>query len=220
MSPSCAVGRCGLNRGMLKPILALALFSAAPIPAFGQDTDYRVLGSPDAPAEMLVYSDFECSYCRNFALAALPAIIAEFVHTDRLRIRYVYFPLAAIHPNAGAAARAAHCAGLAGRFWSYHDYLFVRQPERSGASVADDLWVSYAENLGLDGERFAACFADEATYAAINSDLRQALASGATGTPTVVIDGESLSGITSYETLRQEISAAIERTAAHGEEPR
>jgi protein-disulfide isomerase len=187
---------------MLKPILALATLLAAATSLAGQETDYRVLGSSDAPAEMLVYSDFECPYCRNFALAALPAIIAEFVHTGQLRIRYVYFPLTARHPNAAAAARAAHCAGLAGRFWSFHDYLFVRQPERSGGRVSDDLWVSYAANLGLDAESFASCMADEATFTAIDRDLRQALSSGATGTPTVVIAGESLSGITSYETLR------------------
>ncbi len=193
---------------------------ATPGLASAQATDYRILGSPDAPVEMVIYSDFECPYCRNFALVALPAIVAEFVHSGRLRIRYAYFPLATIHRNSVMAAKAAHCAGLADRFWSFHDYVYVRQPEWSGELAPDDLWIGFAENLGIDMEEFAACLGWEETHAAVENDLREALGLGATGTPTVVLDGESVSGISSYETLRQEILAAIERAEARAREPR
>lgn len=176
----------------------------------GQD-DYRTIGSPEAPLEMTVYSDFECPYCRNFALAALPAVVAEFADRGLLRIRFAYFPLAAIHKNAVSAAKAAHCAGEAGRFWAYHDYLFVRQPEWAGENAPDSLWVGYAANLGLPRAPFSACFAAAESDAFIEADLRQALLAGATGTPTVVLDGESISGLTSYEELRRTILAALAR---------
>jgi protein-disulfide isomerase len=162
---------------------------------------------------MTVYSDFECPYCRNFALAALPAVVAEFADRGLLRIRFAYFPLAAIHPNAISAAKAAHCAGQAGRFWPYHDYIFVRQPEWAGEKAADSLWIAYAENLGLPRAQFATCLAAEESDAVIEADLRQALLAGATGTPTVVLDGESISGLTSYEELRRTILAALARAA-------
>ena len=200
---------------MLLRTLILAVLVTTPTSVTGQD--YRVLGSPDAPVELTIYSDFECPYCRNFALAAQPAIIAEFVHTGRIRIRFVHFPLAAIHRNSVAAAKAAHCAGQAGRFWSFHDYIFVRQPEWSGDDLAPpELWVRFAEYLGIETEAFAACLASPETHAAVEEDLRQALGAGATGTPTVVIDGESVAGISSYENLRQEILDAIERAEARG----
>lgn len=176
--------------------------------------DYRVHGSPDALVEMTVYSDFECPYCRNFALAALPGIVAEFADRGLLRIRFVHFPLAGIHRNAVAAARAAHCAGTAGRFWAYHDYLFVRQPEWSGQLVPDSVWISYAENLGLDRESFTRCFGAPETLAAVEADLRQALKAGATGTPTIVLGGQALTGIGSFEGLRRQILAAIEAANA------
>ena len=54
----------------------------------------------------------------------------------------------------------------------------------------------------------------------MEGDLREALGSGATGTPTVVLDGESVTGISSYETLRQEILDAIERAEGGTREPR
>ena len=141
---------------------------------------------------------------------AMPAIVAEFVDRGLIRIRYVYFPLAALHENAVATAKAAHCAGAGGRFWSYHNYLYVRQPEWAGAVVPDSLWIAYAESLGLERQEFAGCLEAPETLAAVNLDLREALASGATGTPTIVFGGRSLVGFDSYEELRAEILSAIE----------
>jgi protein-disulfide isomerase len=182
-----------------------------PAVSWAQDSvDYRVLGSPDAPVELAVYSDFECPYCRNFALAALPAITAEFVDTGLLRIRYVYFPLAALHRNAVSSAKAAHCAGVAGRFWAYHDYLYVRQPEWSGAAAPDSLWIGYAESLGLEPGGFGACLSAPETLAAVESDVREALDYGVTSTPTILLSGRSLVGLRSYDELQSEIRAAIE----------
>ncbi|MGD2218202.1 MAG: thioredoxin domain-containing protein [Gemmatimonadales bacterium] len=197
----------------MKTNTTLLLAAALLLPALSraQDSaDYRVLGSSDAPVELAIYSDFECPHCRNFALAALPAIAAEFVDRGLVRIRYVYFPLAALHRNAVSSAKAAHCAGVAGRFWAYHDYLYVRQPEWSGAAVPDSLWIAYAENLGLEPQEFADCLSAPETLAQIESDVRKALNSGATGTPTIVLGGRSLVDLASYEELRAKILAAIE----------
>jgi protein-disulfide isomerase len=197
--------------------IAVCGLTAWATPAAQVDDSYRVLGSPDSPVEITIYSDFECPYCRNFALAAVPAIVAEFVHTGRVRLRYAFFPLAALHPNSVATAKAAHCAGLAGRFWSYHDYLFVRQPEWAGEPRPDSLWIAYAENLDIDPEPFAACLSSEKTHAFIEESLRDALASGASGTPTVVVNGESVTGFSSYEELRAAILSAI--AAANEQSP-
>ncbi len=192
--------------------LAAAVVSAAGVSdARGQD-EYRALGAADAPLEMVIYSDFECPFCRNFALAALPAIRAEFVDSGQLRIRYAYLPLAAVHTNAVATAKAAHCAGTAGRFWAYHDYLFVRQPEWAGEEMPDSLWIAYAENVGLAPDDFQTCFVDPDTHAFVEADLRRALQRGATGTPTIVLAGESIAGITSYEELRHRIREALADT--------
>lgn len=199
----------------MRTVLAVASVGIAavawlPVSAAQAPDDYRVLGSADAPAELVVFSDFECPYCRNFALAAVPAIVAEFVDTGRLRLRYVFFPLAAQHSNSVAAAKAAHCAGMAGRFWAFHDYLFVRQPEWSGDPAPDTLWMSFARNLDLSPEPFQACFLSEEATAAVEADLRMALAVGITATPTIVLNGKSLAGFHTYEQLRQEILKSIE----------
>lgn len=185
----------------------------APPPSAAQaPDDYRVLGSPEALLELVIFSDFECPYCRNLALAATPALIAEFVQTDQLRLRFVFFPLAAVYKNSVAAAKAAHCAGRADRFWDYHDYLFVRQPEWSGDAAEDAIWIEYARNIGLDAQTFESCFRSDEAHDAVEADLRMALAAGVTGTPTLIVNGQSLSGFQTYEELRREI---IRSLAAH-----
>lgn len=192
------------------PLLAVAALAATAAAMHAQEPDYRLLGSADAPVEMAIMSDFECPYCRNFALAALPALFAEFVDRGLMRVRFVYLPLADLHRNAVSAAKAAHCAGMAGRFWPYHDYVFVRQPEWAGQETPDSLWISYAVNLGIEPDDFSECLASEATHAFVEADLRKALTAGATGTPTVVLDGEAITGVASYAALREQVIAAIE----------
>src|SRR5256712_1085612 len=75
-------------------------------------------------------SDFQCPYCRQFALTVFPTLEREFVHTGKVRFVYVNFPLTAIHRHAVAAAAVAMCAARQNRFWPVHDLLFQRQ-ERS-----------------------------------------------------------------------------------------
>ncbi len=198
----------------MQSTLRSSLGALALLVGFGSATnaqeDFKLLGAAEAPVEMTVYSDFECPACRNFALAVTPALVAEFIGTGFLRLRYVYFPLTTIHPNAAAAAKAAQCAGEAGRFWAYHDYLFVRQPEWRGETVPSSLWVVYAENLGLEKGEFARCFESKAALEAVEANWLEAVSAGATGTPTVVLNGQSLAELGSYEDLRARILEAID----------
>ncbi len=90
----------------------------------------------------------------------------------------------------------------------------MRQPEWIGQPAADSLWVGYAANLGMEPEDFARCFASPETLAAVEADLRQALKAGATGTPTIVIGGQSITGIASYDALRRQILDAIDDARA------
>lgn len=179
---------------------------------------FQTLGAVEAPVVMTVYSDFQCPYCRSFALAVMPGLIAEFVESGTLRVQFVHMPLQGIHESAVAAARAAHCAGRAGKFWPYHDYLFVRQPEWARGTATDSTWIAYAENLGLSRDPFRDCLNSEEAADEVVAQLQQALSAGATGTPTVVVNGEVVVGLESYSQLRQRIldAARSQRPAEEG----
>ena len=178
--------------------------------------DFRTLGDPDAPLQMTVYSDFECPFCRNFALAVFPALKAEFIDTGILRFRYVFFPLASIHPNAVAASMAAYCAGVAGRFWAYHDYLYVRQPEWRGEAAPDSIWTAFAVRLGIDVDSFDTCRTSRVAQDAVEKDWSEAMSAGATGTPTIVLEGESLADFETYDELSLRIREALAAARREG----
>jgi predicted DsbA family dithiol-disulfide isomerase len=92
----------------------------------------------------------------------------------------------------------------------------VRQPEWAGPARSDSVWVAYAGNLGLDEEEFSTCLKAEETNAVVEVDLRESLSGGATGTPTIVLNGRSISGFESYQDLRREIISEIERAEVGG----
>src|SRR5690348_13145873 len=119
---------------MMRAIFIAACFVMLPArparPAPGQDPDpvaARARGRSDAPITVYEMSDFQCPYCRAFALGTLPLLEQEYLQTGKVRFVYINLPLPAVHKNATAAAEAALCAARQQRFWPMHDWLFGHQ---------------------------------------------------------------------------------------------
>ena len=139
--------------------------------------------------------------CRR-AQQALGAVLAEF--PGRIRLVYKDFPLR-FHAGAEPAAVAARCAAEHGRFWEYHDFLWVAQP----AFSHEDL-VLYATRLGLPLDAFTACLDSERYRPAVRVDVSEGRAAGVTGTPTFFVNGRRLVGIQSIETFREAVQDALD----------
>mgnify|MGYP001056890612 CR=1 FL=1 len=69
-----------------------------------------VLGSPDAPVEVIEYASFTCPHCGTFHLNVLPQLKADYIDTGRVRMIYreVYFDRFGLW--AGLVARCARLA--------------------------------------------------------------------------------------------------------------
>ncbi len=139
-------------------------------------------GRADAPVTMVVFTDFECPYCKQLA-PMLDEVFARNSETTRLVFKNM--PLR-FHQFADPAARAALAAGNQGKFWEMHDILF-QAPE-----LNDQVIISAAVNLGLDMASFKQDMESPAISQKINKDLQDAQAAGVTGTPTVFINGKRL----------------------------
>ncbi len=136
------------------------------------------LGSPTARVGMLVFSDFECPYCRRFATDALPRLIEQYVTPGRVFLVYKHFPLA-IHSSAEEAARLAECARGQNNFWGMHDALFRMSPLRR------HLLDTEIEELHLNPSLFRVCVGTARTAAAVHSDFALGQSLGVEGTPTL-----------------------------------
>lgn len=147
-----------------------------PIPLTGAQTD----GSPAAKVALVVYSDFQCPYCGKFARETLPAIQRQYVRPGKVLLAFRQFPLP-IHPFAEQAAEAAVCASRQGKFWPFHDDLFLNQQALDTASLHDR-----AARLGLQTTLFDVCLAGETTNI-VHADHASGEGAGVVGTPTFLI---------------------------------
>ncbi|MEO7042211.1 MAG: thioredoxin domain-containing protein [Gemmatimonadaceae bacterium] len=97
-------------------------------------------GSTTSAATLIVFSDFQCPYCKNFA-AVVDSIHANF---PKVHIIERSFPLTSIHPRALDAAIAAACAGSAGKYWAFRHVIF------NGPDLAQiTSWVTPAQAAGV-----------------------------------------------------------------------
>ena len=164
----------------------------------------HIRGPLDAPVTVVEYGDFECPYCGQ----AEP-IVRELLH-DFGDVRYVWrhLPLNDVHPNTQLAAEAAEAAADQGAFWEMHDLLLAHQD----ALRPNDL-LGYAEQLGLDLERFTNDLREHTGAARVAEDVDSADLSGVSGTPTFFVNGRRHYGAYDITTLSAAVRAAGARAA-------
>src|SRR5436305_13778596 len=114
-------------RALLLASATLALFAPPPSGGSRQTRDplaARSKGRPDAPVTVYEMSDFQCPYCRAFALGTMPLLEREYVQAGKVRFVYINLPLSSLHKNAATAAEVALCAARQQPFWPMPDRLF------------------------------------------------------------------------------------------------
>ena len=171
--------------------------SAALVPEASEHDHVRGSGGPT----LLVFGDYECPYTR----AAYRNVQSLEAQSIPFRFAFRHFPLVEIHPHALAAAEASEAAAAQGRFWPMHDLLVRHQRALEGADLE-----RYVEEIGLDVERFRQEVQAHAHLDRVKADRSSALASGATGTPTIFVDGLRYGG--SYD--QAELGEALAAGAA------
>jgi protein-disulfide isomerase len=164
----------------------------------------HIRGPMDAPVTVVEYGDFECPYCGR-AEPAVRELLAGFGD-----VRYVWrhLPLTDVHTHAQLAAEASEAAAAQDAFWEMHDLLLDHQD----ALRPMDL-VSYAEQIGLDGDRFAGDLRKHAGRGRVAEDVDSADLSSVSGTPTFFINGQRHYGAYDIATLSDAVKAARVRAA-------
>ncbi|MBN1286022.1 MAG: peptidylprolyl isomerase [Anaerolineae bacterium] len=162
------------------------------------------LGSAQATVTIVEYSDFACGYCRRFYVETLPLLMEQY--GDQIRFVYRDFPI--LGQGSVNAAIAAECADEQDRFWDYHNTLFANQ-----GNFDDTLLLGAAYTLGLDMDRFEACYASDDMLEEIQVDYDDARTLGATGTPSFSVNGELLVGAQPFDAFQQAIDRALDLIA-------
>jgi protein-disulfide isomerase len=159
-------------------------------------------GPENAPITIIEFSDYECPFCRKWHVE----VYSRLVETYPGQIKFVYrdFPLTNIHPDAFPAAEAASCAGDQGVYWPYHELLFGME-----FGLGQDAYRQYAEQLGINMEKFNSCLEEGKFKEEIQADFEYAAQLGVRSTPTFFINGIAVVGAQSYEVFQQVIEREL-----------
>jgi Na+/H+ antiporter NhaA len=166
----------------------------------------HIRGDKDALVTLVEYGDYECPYCGQAEVVVRELLLS---FGDELRYVWRHLPLNDVHPSAQMAAEAAEAAAAQGAFWEMHDKLLEHQDELHPRDLG-----RYAEELGLDRDRFWDDIRTHGHAYRIDEDVGSADASGVAGTPTFFINGKRHQGAYDVSTLTAAVRAAQFRAAA------
>lgn len=169
--------------------------------------DARLLGEEgESGVTFVEFIDFECEMCRE-AFPVVEQLREEYAGEVTFVVRY--FPLDG-HTNSVPAARAVEAAGRQDQFEAMYRMMFETQPEWGESDEArDDVFRGFAEEIGLDMERYDVDVASEEVAERVQRDYDDALSLGLRGTPTFYIGGR----LTQPETVGDLYDAVDEAVA-------
>ncbi len=169
-------------------------------------------GNKAGPVEILIFSDFQCPFCRRAAFTLKPYLQE---YRDKVHFIYMNYPLDnacnpamthPMHPTSCLAAKAALCAYKEGKFWDFHDQIFENQKRLSRPTL-----LEISKILGLDTAKFETCLVSDEVTNLLKEDIDKGNQLEVRGTPSIFINGRSFRDWLDPKRLRTVIESEILR---------
>ncbi|MBI4122245.1 MAG: thioredoxin domain-containing protein [Parcubacteria group bacterium] len=146
------------------------------------------LGAANAKITIVEFADFQCPFSRT---AALPIREIVSLYPNDVRLVFRHFPLTAVNPLAQRLAESSQCAHDQGKFWAFHDQVYLTgNNEELQAADIDRI----ARSIGLNMEHFNKCVVSNQFADAVKQDFADGLNAGVRGTPTWFVNGQKVEG--------------------------
>ena len=146
----------------------------------------NVIGSPEAPVTLVEYIDLQCPYCRQFETEAMPALIARYVRTGKLKVEVR--PMASIGPDSERGRTAALAAGEQNRLFNFMQLLYFNQGTENTGWLNDEIVTSAAASIpGIDVPRLLADRSSSTVVYSASTFDSQASADSVRATPTILV---------------------------------
>ncbi len=213
-----------MNRGVALTALVLvsgihcgtsAARQTAPAKPPGTVPPYQARFAPrtrgSGPVTVYELFDFQCPFCRDFALHTFPAVDSLYVRTGKVRWVVINNPIER-HANAVRAAEVMICAGRAGKFWELSDRILAQQAEWGEQQRPDSIFFALASSVGLDTAKLSRCVQSGAGRAEVRADAAFLSAIGFPheGVPTFVVGGRKVAqGALPFTTFRRVLDSLI-----------
>jgi protein-disulfide isomerase len=163
-----------------------------------------ILGSADAPVEVVEYADFQCPSCAGFDQVQFPDFKRRLIDAGKVRFVYRDFPLDDIHPLARLASHTAACANDQGKFWEVKGEIYRRHGEWAFANTrgAYGTFGEIVADAGGNRSEWESCMESGRHAARIQASSEEGARLGVGSTPTFLIQGRLYPGGSSDEFVR------------------
>jgi len=177
------------------------------------------LGPSNAKNVVVEFSDFQCIWCG--LASGLPSwantnttsktaqqmisqsgdMVGSIGKVENLAkqgsLRFVYVPVSFFGAESTYAAEAGFCAANQDKFWQMHDLIFKNagsDPQENTGKYSKKNLINLARSIqGLNIDTFSSCLNNDDTLNQVQTVLSDAQKFGIKGTPSVYVNGKSVS---------------------------
>jgi len=153
----------------------------------------RVTGDSAAQLWVIMASDFQCPFCKQWHDTDFQPIVDKYVKTGKVRLAFLNMPLQ-MHQHAIVAAEAAMCSAVQNKFWLMHDALFATQEKWANVPVPSAIFDSLAKSTGVNLDAWRACVRDHLALPLVEADRQRVVAANVRSTPTFFVGDQLLAG--------------------------
>jgi len=172
----------------------------------------RAQGTATAPVVIEVFSDFECSHCKQLYEETLRPLVRDYVATGKVYLVHRDFPLPN-HPHAREAACLANAAARVNKYEEVCAALFSQQAKWSASGNVDGAVASVLNMSEMSTVRRLA--KDPKIMAEVDQDMALGQKSNIHSTPTMEITYKGrttpVSGSVSYPILSRYLNDLLSK---------
>jgi protein-disulfide isomerase/uncharacterized membrane protein YphA (DoxX/SURF4 family) len=174
-------------------------------------------GESGAPVKVTIYEDFLCPFCREFEAASRAALQHD-VSDGKAQLQYHVMSFLDPSSTTRYSSRAANALAVvldtAGPDVAkkFHDLLFENQPAEGSAGLSDDQLIEYAVQAGAQRSQVEGPIKSQRFKQWVVNSNDAASKAGVHGTPTVLVDGQTVGGLTMQD-LAAKVESAISAKA-------
>ena len=144
-----------------------------------------VLGSADAQITIVEFGDYQCEACYHWFHNTRDTLIDNYIETGKAKLIFVDLPF--IGQDSRIAAQASYCAEDQGKYWEYHEILYIFQEGENSGWADRDRLNSFAFSLDMNMDEFNDCMDSSKYQKRVKANYNEAVKHGVQQTPTFII---------------------------------
>ena len=144
-----------------------------------------ILGSVNAQITIVEFGDYQCEACYHWFHNTRDTLIDNYIETGKAKLIFVDLPF--IGQDSRIAAQASYCAEDQGKYWEYHEILYIFQEGENSGWADRDRLNSFAFSLDMNMDEFNDCMDSSKYQKRVKANEYEAVKNGVQGTPTFII---------------------------------